>query len=157
MFRSWKFVTSSSISCPSATTKPNEDMISVIAAIVSGIGCSDPSRGAGPGVVASTRSRSMRSKSSPAERATRRALTDASSAARTSLATTPIFGRSSAGRAPMPRKISVMAPRFPRSDEPSSSSSAVDAAAEMRVAASACSVRSCFSSAARSTTADRAD
>ena len=35
--------------------------------------------------------------------------------------------------------------------------SAVEAAAAIRVAASACSVRSCFSSAARSTTADRAD
>ena len=153
MLSSWKFVTSSSTSCPSATVKPNEAMIRAIAAIVSGIGCREPSCGSGPGAVGSVDSAAISALNSAAPAAPRRSLSAASMAARTSFAIAPIFGRSSAESAPIPRRRSVSAPRLPRSEEPSSSRAALVSAAPIFAIDSVWRVRSCFSSAASSTAA----
>ena len=74
MLSIWKFVTSSSISGDSYTTKPNWAKIAAISAIASMLGWSVARRTGRPGVVTSTASAASRASRAPApeDRATRR-------------------------------------------------------------------------------------
>ena len=123
--------------------------------IVSGMGCKEPERGRGAGAVGSIVSAVIRSASSSTATTDLRAVSTVSIAARTSFAVAPILGRSAGGSSPIPRSTSVIAPRFPRSDEPSSSSAVRSVHSAMRDAASPWRVRSWDSSAARSTASVR--
>ena len=96
-----------------------------------------------PGVVTSTASAASRAERAPPRRSAPRSAIAFSSARRTSLATAPTRGRSSAGRPPMPRRTVVSSPFLPRVRTSSASSSAgLEAAA---ISACAASRRACRS------------
>src|SRR5260221_9018886 len=129
MFRSWKFVRSSSISGVSCTTNPNRPKISAISPIASMLGWSAPRRTGRPGVVTSTRSARRRASSSLPDRAAWRSASTCSIERRTTLATAPTCGRSSTGSEPIPRRISVRRPFLPRISSSSAASAATSGAA----------------------------
>ena len=108
-----KFVVSDSTSGPSYETNPNWPKISSIRSMVSRTGVEGlPRDAAGRGRVTSTVSASRRAAMAKAPAVPRASASAASTAPRTSLTTTPIRGRSSGGRLPMPRMRPERAPPF---------------------------------------------
>ena len=102
------------------------------------LGWSVPRRIGRPGVVTSTASAAQARLELASRAAPRRApRARASMAARTVFATAPTFGRSSAGRPPIPRRTPVRRPFLPRTSSSSASSVAASGAAAIAPSASA--------------------
>ncbi len=151
MLSIWKLWTSSSISGLSWTTKPKRPKISAISSIESMLGWRLPRRTGRPGVVTSWASAARRDVRAEPRRSVPRSASAASIATRTALATAPTCGRSSGGRAPMPRRTAVSRPFLPRTSSSSASSAATSALDAIDASASSRSVSRSRVRSARST------
>ena len=109
------------------------------------IGCSEPALRPGPGRVTSTASASRRAAFSLAASSLARSSSFSSSAARTSFTSWPIFGRSSGGSLPMPRKRPVNSPFLPSTATRICSSAALALASSMFMSTRSRISRSIFS------------